>query len=111
MSVTAESLHRSNKRRRQRAAAHQVVRPTNLAELKSILEPGAPLKAPFRPRGAGSAATDCNSSVGTVIDMSALDNIVDIDAYNHRITVQAGARIGQVAEALAVHGMELRGQS
>lgn len=110
MSVTAESLRRSRKVRRQRAASQQVVQPTSLAELKSILEPGAPLKAPFRPRGAGSAATDCNScSVGTVIDMSALDNIVDIDAYNHRITVQAGARIGQIAEALAAHGMELEG--
>ena len=41
--------------------------------------------------------------------MTALDDIVDIDAYNHRITVQAGARISQIVDALAVHGMELEG--
>ena len=110
MSVSAASLRRSNRARTDSLSTHQVVRPANVGELKKILEPNAEFRAPFRPLGAGSAATDCNaSSVGTVIDTTALDDIVDIDAYNHRITVQAGARIAQVAEALAVHGMELEG--
>lgn len=110
MSVTAASLRRSNRAARKARNTQQVLRPDNLAELKSILEPHSQYRAPFRPRGAASAVTACNaSSAGTVIDMTALDDIVDIDAYNHRITVQAGARIGQVAEALAVHGMELEG--
>ncbi len=110
MSVTAASLRRASRARVQSANPHQVVRPKHLNELKQILEPGSPYPAPYRPMGAGSAATDCNDcSVGTVIDMTAFDDIVDIDAYNHRITVQAGARIGQVVDALAVHGMELEG--
>lgn len=110
MSVSAASLRKSGRMKIRTANPHQVVRPQNLNELKQILEPQAPFTAPFRPIGAGSAATDCNAcSVGTVIDMTAFDDIVDIDAYNHRITVQAGARIGQIAEALAVHGMELEG--
>lgn len=110
MSVTAASLQRSKRSAVKAAHPYQVVRPGNVGELKKILEPHSPFAAPFRPLGAGSATTDCNTcSVGTVIDMTALDDIVDIDAYNHRITVQAGARVGQVVEALAVHGMELEG--
>ena len=110
MSVTAASLRRARRLKAETAASHQVVRPRNLAELKQLFEPQAPFTAPFRPMGAGSASTDCNDcSVGTVIDMTGFDDIIDIDAYNHRITVQAGARIGQIAEALAVHGMELEG--
>ena len=110
MSVTAASLRRTQRLRAESTARLQVVKPTNLTELKGIFEPQAPYNVPFRPMGAGSSSTDCNEcSVGTIIDMTAFDNIIDIDAYNHRITVQAGARIGQVAEALAVHGMELEG--
>lgn len=110
MSVTAASLRKSRRSRVKTAAPFQVVRPRNLAELKQMFEIPGPYSAPFRPMGAGSASTDCNDcSAGTVIDMTAFDDIVDIDAYNHRITVQAGARISQVADALAVHGMELEG--
>ncbi|MDX1481289.1 MAG: FAD-dependent oxidoreductase [Woeseiaceae bacterium] len=82
----------------------------SIDQLREILTPGSGHAPPFRPMGAGSSATDCNTTtVGTVLDMSGLDNIVDIDSYNHRITVQAGARISQVVDALAVHGMELEG--
>ena len=110
MSVTAASLRKSTRSRIQAHNPRQLAQPRNLRELQQILEPGGPFPAPFRPLGAGSAATDCNDcSTGTVIDMTAFDDVVDIDAYNHRITVQAGARIGQVVEALAVHGMELEG--
>lgn len=110
MSVTAASLRRTQRLRASTQARYQVVKPANLAELKAIFEPQAPFSAPFRPMGADSSATECNDcSVGTVIDMTAFDDIIDIDAYNHRITVQAGARISQVTEALAVHGMELEG--
>ena len=110
MSVTAASLRKTSRLRFAKANPHRIEKPKNLNELKQILEPQSGCTAPFRPLGAGSAATDCNDcSVGTTIDMTAFDDIVDIDAYNHRITVQAGARIGKIVEALAIHGMELEG--
>ncbi|MEM7501946.1 MAG: FAD-dependent oxidoreductase [Pseudomonadota bacterium] len=110
MSVTAASLRRTTRTRARSKQTQIVVQPKSLEELKEILSPQSAFKPPFRPVGAGSSATDCNgASAGTLVDMTAMSDIVDIDSYNHRVTVQAGARIGQVAEALAVHGMELEG--
>ena len=52
-----------------------VVRPATLTELREVLTPGSPYPAPFRPAGAGSAATDCNSTTaGTVVDMTAFED-------------------------------------
>lgn len=110
MSVTAGSLRKSTRTQVSNKTPQQVVRPSTLKELQQILGPESPYRMPFRPRGAGSSATDSNScSTGTVIDMTGLDDIIDIDTYNHRVTVQAGVRISQLVDALAVHGMELEG--
>lgn len=110
MSVTAASLRQSGRYRALSFNSQQTLQPKHLTELVRILDHESPHMPPFRPSGAGSAATDCNtSSVGTVIDMTAFDGISDIDAYKGQITVQAGARLSAVSDALAVHGMELEG--
>lgn len=110
MAVTAASLRKTARLRAEALNASRTVVIKDEAQLKEILTPGSGYAPPFRPLGGGSSATDCNfSAVGTILDLSRLDDIVDIDAYNHRITVQAGARLGQVVDALAVHGMELEG--
>lgn len=110
MSATAASLRNTAGPNRQMFRPAQRIRAESIDQLKEILTPGSGYLAPFRPAGAGSSATDCNvSTIGTILDMSYLDDIVDIDTYNHRITVQAGTRISQVVDALAVHGMELEG--
>jgi len=60
--------------------------------------------------GANSASTDCNAtSSGTVIDMTGMDKILNVDAYNDTVTVQAGVRIGTVANTLSQQGLELAG--
>lgn len=110
MSVTAASLRRSGRYQILATAEPVVLRPKNLKELQAILNPESPHMPPFRPMGGNSAATDCNTSAaGTVIDMAAFDTIVDIDSYNGKVTVQAGVRLGELSDALAVHGMELDG--
>jgi FAD/FMN-containing dehydrogenase len=90
--------------------APSVVRPRTLKELRECLVPGSPYLPPFRPMGAGSSSTDCvAASAGTVIDMSAFDEIVNIDAYEDTVIVQPGVRLGRMASALAHHGLELAG--
>lgn len=87
-----------------------IVRPANVRGLMDCLDPVSKYPAPFRPMGAGSSSTDCNSaSAGTVVDMTEFDNILDIDAYNDTVTVEAGTRIGTLANALAEHELELAG--
>ena len=110
MSVTAASLRKTTRIHVAASRSSQVVPVGSAEQLRAVLAPGSGYATPFRPRGAGSSATDCNASaVGTVLDLTGLDDVLDIDTYNHRITVQAGARISQVVDALAVHGMELAG--
>jgi FAD/FMN-containing dehydrogenase len=65
---------------------------------------------PIRPTGAGTSATDCNStSVGTTVDTTGLDRIIQIDNVNHTVTAEAGVRIGTLIAALAEEGLELAG--
>lgn len=110
MAATAASLRKTARLRADTVNASKSIAITSEDQLREVLTPGSGYTAPFRPLGAGSAASDCNfSAIGSLLDMTGMDDIVDIDAYNHRITVQAGARIGQVVEALSVHGMELEG--
>ena len=90
------------------AAALETVTPEDPEELKAILGPKSRYRSPFRPRGSGSASTDCNTStVGTIIDMSAMNRIGEVDVANRSITVQAGARISDVVAALAEVDMQL----
>jgi FAD/FMN-containing dehydrogenase len=93
-----------------RAAPTKVYRPANLADLMRCLDPARNAPVPIRIRGAGTAATDCNTNnAGTVIDMTGLDRIVHIDAYNHTVRVEAGVRLGALVSALAEQGLELIG--
>lgn len=86
------------------------VRPEDPRELAHFLAPGSPHPAPFRPRGAQSASTDCSTaSAGTVIDMTAMNRILDIDLQDFTVTVQAGVRIRDLAARLAAEGLELEG--
>ncbi len=84
--------------------------PANLKELQRCCDPQANVALPIRPRGAGTSATDCNEApTGTVVCMTGLNRITNIDTYNHTVTAEAGVRIGQLVEALAENGLELIG--
>jgi hypothetical protein len=110
MSVTAESFRRSGRYQFRQPTETTVICPAGLPELRGCLKPSSPYARPFRPRGAGSASTDCTTAaLGTIIDMTAFDQIINIDAYNDTVIVQAGVRMGQLSRALAEHGLELAG--
>lgn len=60
--------------------------------------------------GAGSSSTDCSAATaGTVIDMTGMDQIMNVDAYADTVTVQAGVRLHRLVDALADSGLELAG--
>jgi FAD/FMN-containing dehydrogenase len=110
MSVTAASLRRSGRYRIRPTPEQVVLHPGTLKELQEILDPESQYLQPFRPMGGNSAATECNTSaVGTVIDMTGFDKIIQVDSYNGQVTVQAGVRLGDLSTALATQGMELDG--
>jgi len=93
-----------------RPAAPRVFRPASVADLMRCLEPSADVATPVRIRGAGSAATDCNTCAsGTIIDMTGLDRIINIDTHNQTVTAEAGVHLGALVSALASQGLELVG--
>jgi FAD/FMN-containing dehydrogenase len=82
----------------------------NIRELIRLMDPAARTAAPIRPAGAGSACTGCNTTpAGSVVSVSGLDNILNIDTHNNTVTAQAGVRVYRLVEALAEHGLELVG--
>lgn len=83
---------------------------TSIPMLSRVMDRTASTAVPIRPFGAGTAATDCNGTAsGTVLDLSSLDRIIKIDAYNSTVTAQAGVRLYALTEGLAEHGLELIG--
>ena len=110
MSVRAASLRDTGKIGRRVQPRPATIRPTSLKQLRQCLAHDSAYLPPFRPMGAASSSTDCTSATaGTVIDMTAFDQIVNIDPYNDVAVVQAGVRLGRLASALAEHGLELAG--
>ncbi len=85
-----------------------VIRPNNLETLLAAMDPTQKRPTPIRPMGAASAATSCISAAGgTVIDMTALSDIVSQDSES--ITVQAGMPLRDLAAILAQDGLEIAG--
>lgn len=84
--------------------------PANLNELRKIIDPASRMPLPLRIQGRGSACTDCNASeTGTTIRMTGLDRIINVDSYNHKVTVQAGVLVADLVKELAEYGLELVG--
>ena len=77
----------------------------NLTELLKVMDPASRTATPIRPQGAGTACTGCNDTqTGTVVRVSGLDDIINIDTFNNTITAQGGVRLHRLVEALAEEG-------
>jgi hypothetical protein len=108
--MQATNLRKTGRFKIQKSTGPVERTPTNLNELYRLLDAESGATLPIRPQGAGTAATDCNTSeTGTNIKTAGLDRIVNIDTYNHTATVQAGVRLNTLVKALAEHGLELVG--
>ena len=98
----------ATKLRRNNGPAH--LRPRNLNQLRRFLQPESGTPLPIRPQGAGTAATDCNTtSAGSILHMTQLDRVFLVDRDNHTVTVEAGIRVEALIETLAEDGLELIG--
>lgn len=84
--------------------------PAHLNDLRRCLDDSGSVPLPIRPRGAGTAANDCNfTERGTILNTSGLDRIGVIDGQNFTVTVQTGVRLTVLVNALAQRGLELVG--
>jgi FAD/FMN-containing dehydrogenase len=82
------------------ATPQQVVRPETVDELRAILKSTDRFPSPVRAMGSFHSLTPCAASPGTMVDMSAFNKIVDIDAQKLTLTAQAGLQLVAAAAIL-----------
>ena len=76
------------------------VRPTSVDELQAILRQADQYPSPVRAMGSNHSLTPCAASPGTIVDMSGLNRIVEIDTAAMTITAQAGLQLVEAAREL-----------
>jgi hypothetical protein len=84
----------------------QLVTPRNVAQIQEILRDITNYPSPVRAKGSYHSLTPCVSSDGTIVDMSALAQMVRIDKVNNLFTGQAGMQIIEASMALRKQGLQ-----
>lgn len=82
------------------ASPQQLILPETVADLQRILRDPAGFPGPVRAMGSYHSLTPCVSSSGTVVKMSRLSKIIQIDTTANTFTAQAGLEIIEASKAL-----------
>ena len=85
----------------------QLLSPRSVTELVSILRDAARYPSPVRAMGSYHSLTPCVSSDGTIIDMSGMKRIVQIDREKMTLTAEAGLQIIEASRALRAQNLQL----
>ena len=108
--MLANSLQKTGRFSKPAAKGPTHLHPKTLTDLRKCLNPINRAPLPIRPRGAGTAATDCNTvATGSILHMQGLDRIRRIDVDNGIVVVEAGIQVATLVETLAEDGLELFG--
>lgn len=84
--------------------------PTDLNQLRRVVDPASGTPLPIRVQGSGSACNSCNTTdAGTTVRMTGMRRILHVDPVNYTATVEAGVPLGDLVDELAAHGLELAG--
>jgi hypothetical protein len=84
----------------------QLVSPNDVAGIQKILRDTITYPSPVRAKGSYHSLTPCVSSDGTIVDMSAMAQVVQIDKPNNVFTAQAGMQIIDASKALRKQGLQ-----
>ncbi|HKW98306.1 MAG TPA: FAD-binding protein [Bryobacteraceae bacterium] len=82
------------------ASPQQLVYPGSVEDIQAVLRDPARYPAPVRAMGSYHSLTPCASSDGTVLNMSRMNRIVNIDETNKTVTAQAGLEYVDASKAL-----------
>ncbi len=78
----------------------QLVLPETVEEIQAVLRDTSTYPSPVRAKGSYHSLTPCASSDGTIVDMSRMQRIVEVDPSNNVLTAQAGVHIIDAAREL-----------
>lgn len=78
-----------------------LVQPLTVDDVVRVVTDTATYPSPVRAQGSGHSTTECAvADEGTLLDMSKMDRILNIDTVNKTVTAEAGATYLKVARAL-----------
>ncbi len=81
--------------------------PETIEELEAIVKKCHENKHPVRPLGSALSPNGLAFHPGGMVSLTNLDKIINVDKENMTVTVQAGARVSQVVDALRPYGLTL----
>jgi FAD/FMN-containing dehydrogenase len=88
------------------ASPAQLVSPSSVAEIQSILRDAGRYPGPVRAMGSYHSLTPCVSSDGTIINMSGMKRIVEIDRERMTFTAEAGLQFIEASRALRAQNLQ-----
>lgn len=91
-------------------APSSIMRPASEAELADVVTAAARRGEKVRAVGTGHSFTDCACTDGVMIDMSALQRVLDADRSSGLVTIEGGAKLHSLGPQLAAHGLGLENQ-
>jgi FAD binding domain/D-arabinono-1,4-lactone oxidase len=84
----------------------QLIYPQTVQEIQAILRDSFTYPSPVRAKGSYHSLTPCASSDGTIVDMTRMTQIIDIDTTNNVFTAQAGLQFIEASKALRQQNMQ-----
>lgn len=85
-----------------------VYTPESVADVEALVAAHAARKARLRPCGSALSPNGLAlSDGGAMVNLGLLDDVVAVDAEARTVTVRCGAKVDQVLDALAPHGLTL----
>lgn len=100
----------TNWARQQVCAPVSIERPRSEAEVAAAVRDAAERGLPVRAVGSGHSFTDIACTDGVMLDLSALDAVLDADPSTGLVRVQAGMSINALGAALEQRGLALENQ-
>jgi FAD binding domain-containing protein/D-arabinono-1,4-lactone oxidase len=88
------------------ASPQQLVYPETVEDIQSVLRDPTRFPTPVRAMGSYHSLTPCASSDGTILNMSRMTRIINIDEANKTFTAQAGLEYIDGSQALREHDLQ-----
>src|ERR1700677_3037775 len=84
-----------------------VIYPQNVDEIQAALRDTSVYPGPVRAKGSYHSLTPCASTDGTMLDMSQMTQVVQVDTANNIFTAQAGLQVIDASKALRQYNLQL----
>lgn len=91
----------------QTASISAIESPSSEEEVVSIISRAEAEGLRVKALGSGHSFTDIAATDGILLDLQRYNRVLDVDAQNKRVTVQAGISLATLSEELATHGLAL----